>query len=506
MIPSAEKDSDQSIDVLLTYPSDPVRLFDSMVPLGLASIAAVLEANSYKVKVIDFNHYKGDFRKDQRTWQPKIVGIGGTTATRQGSFLTARLTREVLPTVPVVYGGPHASFTARDTLTHVLEIDYVVKGEGEYPFLALCDHFIRHAPVDIEKINGLCYRTTNNIAENPCVRIDNLDALPLPARHLFGGRYRQTLDIFNNLDAEFLLTSRGCPAHCTFCSASRMFGGGVRYRSMENIKAELDSLIKTKKMEALKLFDSTFTSSHDHVAAFCDMIGPYNILWECEVRADTLDRRMLANMKQAGCVYINVGLETSNKTLLARAAKNISTEQVENALGWCREVGIRTKVFMIFGHAGQTFDECKQDIAYINKHRDKIDFFATTVGMRVYPGTPLETMVKKNQGMPADFSWVRYKSPLKNLLLCEMGDVFILSQPGLGFVRLFLVIVLLAKQKTLTSGAYLMKMLAQNAGVYLDRLLTCFIHFQHRVTRMMDQCKPQLRHEVKNISISCRKL
>jgi anaerobic magnesium-protoporphyrin IX monomethyl ester cyclase len=151
----SEKNTGGIIDVLLTYPSDPVRLFDSMVPLGLASIAAVLEANSYKVKVIDFNHYKGDYRKDLRAWQPKIVGIGGTTATRRGSFLTARLTKEVLPSVPVVYGGPHASFTARDTLTHVLEIDYVVKGEGEYPFLALCDHFAGHQPIELGAIKGL---------------------------------------------------------------------------------------------------------------------------------------------------------------------------------------------------------------------------------------------------------------------------------------------------------------------------------------------------------------
>jgi anaerobic magnesium-protoporphyrin IX monomethyl ester cyclase len=391
-----EKHCASTIDVLLTYPSDPVRLFDSMVPLGIASIAAVLEENSYKVKVIDFNHYTGDYRKDLAAWQPKIVGIGGTTATRRGSFLTARLTREILPGVPVVYGGPHASFTARDTLTHVLEIDYVVKGEGEYPFLALCDYFVKGLPRDLCTIPGLCFRTADDIAENPCERIDDLNSLPLPARHLFPGPYRLTLDLYD-LEAEFLLTSRGCPAHCTFCSASRMFSGGVRYRSMEHIRAELDRLVATRRIEALKLFDSTFTSSPYHVAAFCDLIGRYNILWECEVRADTLNRKMLGAMKQAGCVYINVGLETANPAIMAQTAKHISAQQVEQCLRWCREVDMKTKVFMIFGHPGQTFDECRQDIAYINRHRDMIDFFATTVGMRVYPGTPLETMLKKTR-------------------------------------------------------------------------------------------------------------
>jgi len=253
---------------------------------------------------------------------------------------------------------------------------------------------------------------------------------------------------------------------------------------MAHIQQELEGLLAEKRVDALKLFDSTFTSSPDHVAAFCHMIRPYHLLWECEVRADSLDRHLLGMMKQAGCVYINVGLETACKRVQAKTAKNISTGQVEQCLLWCREVAIKTKVFMIFGHAGQTFDECKQDIAYINTNRGLIDFFATTVGLRVYPGTPLETMLKKNRLMPADFSWATYKAPLTNLLLFEPGNVFILDQPGLNFLRLFLVILLLAKQKTITSGAYILKMLTLNARIYLDRLFSCAIHFQHRMTRL----------------------
>jgi radical SAM superfamily enzyme YgiQ (UPF0313 family) len=472
------------IDILLTYPSDPVRLFDSLIPLGIASIAAVLEVHDYNVKVLDLNHYHGDFRRDLKRWNPKIVGIGGTTATRKESFLTARLTKETLPSVPVVFGGVHATFAATDTLTHMPEIDFIVKGEGEYSFLNLCDQLIKNPGAAISTLAGVCYRSGNGIVENPPQRIENLDGLPLPARHLFNGRYDLTLDFFK-LSAEFIMTSRGCPACCTFCSASRMFPGGVRYRSMEHIKQELDEILRKKHVPALKLFDSTFTSSPKHVAAFCDLIRPYDLSWECEVRADTVDHSMLHRMKQAGCVYINVGLETASRHLLARTAKNISTEQVEACLAWCHEIGIKTKLFMIFGHPGQTFGECMADISYIKEHKKMIDFFATTVGMRVYPGTALEASLKKNNLIPGDFSWARYKAPLKNWLLFEPGDVLILDQPGLNFFALLVVIILLAKQMTLTSGPYILKMLALNTRVYGYRLFLSALHLRHRITRLI---------------------
>jgi hypothetical protein len=115
-------------DVLLTYPRERFVIFEDMIPHGLASIAAVLESDGLKVRVVDFTHYRGDFRKDLHWWNPKVIGIGGTTATRRGSFHIARIAKEELPDVPTVYGGVHASFTAEDTLNNVTSIDYVIQG------------------------------------------------------------------------------------------------------------------------------------------------------------------------------------------------------------------------------------------------------------------------------------------------------------------------------------------------------------------------------------------
>jgi radical SAM superfamily enzyme YgiQ (UPF0313 family) len=456
-------------DVLLTYPSEKFSIFEPMVPTGLASMGAVLEEAGYSVKTVDFTFYKGDFRRDLKKWQPAIIGIGGTTPTRKASFLTAHLSKQVLPNVPVVYGGVHASFTAKDTLENVPQIDYVIKGEGELPFLKLCNKFIRRGPVNKNEVNGLCFRTRDGIVENKPKRLDNLDDLPMPARHFFKDNYKMRLD-FCGLEADYLITSRGCPASCTFCSASSMFPGGVRFRSAGNMKG-------------LKIFDSTFTASEYHVYKFCDMIKHYGLLWECEIRADTVGRNLLALMKDAGCYYINMGLETTNKRLLKSLAKNISVRQVERVLAWCGELDIKAKVFLSYGHPGQTYEECLKDVRYVKDKKGAIDFYANTIGMRIYPGTALEKRARRQGVIAPDFSWARFKPPFRNLLLLEPGDTLILEQKQLSIFRLFSVMIRLIFQKTVLSSDYIRKITFQTVAALISMVFKRIRYVRHNLER-----------------------
>lgn len=453
--------------VLLTYPADGFRFFDSMIPMGIASIAACLEQAGFLVKVVDFNHYHGDFRRDLARWRPQIVGIGGTTPTRKGGFFTARVVKQVLPDSWTVYGGPHASFAASDTLNHIPDMDFVIRGEAECPLTLLCEKFVRKKDIAFSEVKGLCYRSNGKIVENGHSRIDDLSSLPLPARHLFPGEYPMKLDFFG-VPADFLLTSRGCPVSCSFCSASRMFPGGVRYRNMESIRLEIDRIVANRNIGALKVFDSTFTSKEEHVLAFCQTITPYNLLWECEIRADTVDRKMLTKMRDAGCRYVNMGLETSTPRLLSRISKKISIEQVVQSLRWCRELGIRTKLFMIFGHPGQTWQECENDLEFLRQHSNEIDFLAANVGMRIYPGTRLETELRRAGFLDRDFSWATYTPPFRNWALMEFGDVPILLQTTLGARKLVKVFVGLLLNRMVMPRGYLKRILLQNVSVLFD--------------------------------------
>jgi anaerobic magnesium-protoporphyrin IX monomethyl ester cyclase len=466
---------DTPCDVLLAYPAERINVFSYMMPLGLASIAAVLEQHRYTVRAVDFAHYSRDFRREIARWKPAVAGIGGTTATRKGSFLAARLIKETLPGTVVVYGGVHASFSAKDTLANVPWIDYVIKGEGEFSFLSLCDMLTGKTSDPLKSIPGLAYRSNGSIVENPMARIDDLDMLPLPARYLFPTPPKLILD-FVNVDADCIMTSRGCPACCDFCSASRMFPGGVRYRSMDHVAAEIDAVRARRPIQGLKLFDSTFTSNPEHVRNFCRMIAPQRLLWECEIRADDrIDEALLSDMKHAGCCYVNMGLETVSTRLLKQSGKNISVAKAETVLDSCKKLGILTKVFFTFGHLDETFGECIEDIRYMKSKKDRIDFYATTVG---------------DDG----FSWVRYRPSWKNLLLLEFGDVRILSQPQLNYSHFFRIILLLIGQGTVLSKEYIIRFFIIQGGIKTAALLIAACRYAvHRLRRSAE-------HAVQRIS------
>jgi anaerobic magnesium-protoporphyrin IX monomethyl ester cyclase len=455
--------SEPPFDIVIAYPAETFRIFDTMIPLGIGSIIAVLQKSGYTVRFVDFNHYRGDFASDLRKWSPRLVGIGGTTPTRLESFKIARLVKRTIPEIPTVYGGVHATFTAGDTLRHVPEIDYILKGEGEFSFAELSRKFVRGEDIRLSGVSGLCRRDDGRVLENPAARIDDLDTLPVPVREMEDIGYSFKMD-FCGLEGDFIMTSRGCPARCTFCSASAMFPGGFRFRSMDKVRDELEMLLAAERpFRGLKIFDSTFTANREHVLRFCDMIRRYGIQWECEVRADTVDFPLLKEMKEAGCYYVDIGLETSNPRLLRSLNKNITLRQVDDTLDGCKTLGIKTKLFMIFGLLDETPDDCRRDVRYLKERKDRVDHFAATFGLRVYPGTAIERQLIRRKVMPDDFSWATYRPSRSNWLLLEFGNSYILRQPRLSFFRLLRVGLSLLMQRTLMSSGHIVKLLTSNA-------------------------------------------
>jgi anaerobic magnesium-protoporphyrin IX monomethyl ester cyclase len=474
-----------SIDVLLTYPTDGLRLFQSMIPLGLLSIGTVLKNAGYTVKIIDFNHYTRDFRRDLRAWQPKIIGIGGTTPSRSGSFLTAQIAKKALPGVSIVYGGVHASFTTQETLQHIPQIDYIIQGEGERSFAALCDYVTGRCDVPIDHIPGLARRVGAEIVAAKPQRINDLSLLPIPDRTMLPFDYKLTMEFLGG-PGDFIITSRGCPAACNFCAASRMFPGGIRLRNTESVGAEIETLLSRRPLAGLKLFDSTFTADREHVLAFCKLIRQFRLAWECEIRADTVDADLLRVMRESGCYYINMGMETINKAHLARIAKGISPAQVLHVLEICKQIGIRSKVFFTFGHPQQTFKECREDIRFIEEHRNAIDFFAVTVGMRIYPGTRLASGSKEAGILRRTFAWTRSAASWRNLLVFEPGDVPILFQKQLGPFRLLVLLLTLLSKRLICTEHFLMAMVLENMRGIIRRLVLQARFTGHRVRRVSE--------------------
>ncbi len=424
------------IDILLVNPRETGGFFEKMPPLGLASIAANLEKNEYSVKIIDFEIDKQPLEYWLNLFHPRFLGISGTTHTRFESFRLAREAKTFDKTITVVYGGVHASCAAVNTLNKIPEIDFIVRGEGEETIVNMIKAY--KTDLDFSVIRGLAYRGEGVIIDNPPAYRVDLNDLPMPAYHLLEMKRYALRMPFNNRKGISLITSRGCQARCSFCSASHMFNHLVTTRSAPLAVDEISRIFTTYGYEAVKIFDSTFTIDRDHALGFCREIMERGLKfpWECEIRVGSVDVELLERMRDAGCYYVDVGIESGSQKVLDLMRKGITVEQAHDTLELCHKVGLKTKAFFSYGHIGETMKDVDATFAFIEQHSAMIDMVASGAGVRIYPGTYLDTYARKNDLLPADFEWsLPYKDERLDSIF-QAPSVPVLIQTQLGFAEL----------------------------------------------------------------------
>lgn len=430
------------LTILAVYPERQSHLvFDRMPPLGMAWIAAVIRDAGFEVRLIDEQVDRGSAAKLAEEMKPSLVLLGGTSHTRFEAFARAADMKAAYPPSLVVYGGPHASFTATDTLANIKTIDIVVHGEGEGIVLELARW--RESGGDckeLSEIRGISFRVDGDVHttdRRPFNR--DLDLLPLPARDLLPmDRYGMKLD-YLGLPAMHIMTARGCPFACSFCSASKMFGRMYAMRSPSLVVDEIETLVVRYGMKGLKIFDSTFTTNRRHVMDFCDELERRGLVmpWECEVRVGTVDRTLLERMQRTGCYYIDVGIESGDHHILEQMGKGIELEEAERLLSLCHEMGIRTKAFFTVGHIGETLEAGRRTIDFIKRNRKHITLIGYNPGIRIYPGTQVEDYAREHDLFPAGFRW---SHPYENRdclkLYLPVDNVPLLLQPQMGIQEL----------------------------------------------------------------------
>jgi anaerobic magnesium-protoporphyrin IX monomethyl ester cyclase len=394
-------------DVLLIHPGDRMKTFCHMPPLGLAGITSYLNSKGISTGLVDFQVNNKNIDSVLVENKPAVVGIGGTTHTRFEGFSIAHRTKLYDPRIKVLYGGPHASFTADDTLKHIPDIDIVVRGEGELTAHRVAKHLLSGS-ADLTDIPGISYRRNGDIIHNPdAERIPDLDILPFPFRDPDTLKLYSLQLEFLNLPAASVMGSRGCPVNCTFCSASAMFGTKLTLRSPKRIVDEIEMLLKEYRFKGIKFFDSTLTLDHNHAEELCNEIirRKLNFPWECEIRVNGITYNLLRMMRNAGCYYIDFGVESASPSVIKTMHKGITMDQVQNVFHWAKELGIFTKAFFTFGHFGETIDNAYTTVEFMEKFSKYITVAAIGVGIRVYPGTEVELQAKSNGSLNRDFSW-----------------------------------------------------------------------------------------------------
>jgi len=432
------------MQILAVYPEEPeLAVFEKMPPLGMLWVAGTLRRAGYEIEFLDQQIDERDPGAVAQEGCPRLLLLGGTSHSRFASFEAARRVKRTSPETRVVYGGPHASFTAEDTLTHVPEIDIIVHGEGEETSAELAEWSIRGEGrwEDLEAIRGISYRLGGRIARTPPrPAIADLDALGPPDRSLVPmDRYRMQMD-YLDLPGTSIMTARGCPIMCSFCSAAAMFGKTYRARDPQAVVDEVEELITRHRAKGIKIFDSTFTLNRHHVERFCDELQRRGIRvpWECEIRVGSVDRPLLEKMREAGCYYVDVGVESGSQRVLDECVrKRISIAKAEELLRWTREMGLLTKVFFTSGHPGETYAEGRETLRFIRRNRRSIRLQAYQAGIKIYPGTYVEEFAREHDLLPDGFRWsAPYENRDNRALMRAVDNVPLLLQPGLGLAEL----------------------------------------------------------------------
>ncbi len=342
-------------------------LFFNSPPLGIAYLAAVLEQKGHRVSILDAPVERIDFQQTLgriEEFGAHVVGITSTTNFFHNAEALGARVKEKWPDMPVVIGGPHMSSFP----DHCMErecFDVGVRHEGEITFPELLDAI--HDRSRWPQIQGIAYRENGRLVKNePRPPIDDLDALPFPARHLLKNElYVPQPNDEHGLPKFAMITARGCPYQCIFCDKSAM---GKRYRAMSPERAmdEVEMVLKDYGAKDIAFVDSTFTVHPERVERFCEIILDRGLKfsWTCTARADKVTKPLLALMHRAGCWRIRLGVESGNDEVLKFIKKNVTKEQVRNAATWAAEVGMQPKAFFMVGHLVDTPETINETIDF----------------------------------------------------------------------------------------------------------------------------------------------
>lgn len=385
-----------------------MEFYSRFTPLGLGTLNAVLRRDGFDARIVNCSAWtwrrKESFLQAER---PDLFGVSVFTFNRHEAMRLAALARAANPNCLIIAGGPHATHMPRHLLAHYPQVDVVVRGEGEETLLELARARARGDLRErLDSIPGVTCRTPargpiaagfSDTPERPVIL--NLDTLPHPSAD------PATVGVDPTTQFEFIITSRGCPAACTFCSSPDFWGRGMRFRSAANMIEEVRLLRDRHGVVYVSVRDDTFTVNKKRVIDFCRGLidQKIDLLWDCQSRVNAVDEERLAWMRRAGCTHIQYGVESGSPRMLQRLNKGITVDQVRSAAAVTRRVGLGLSIYLITGIESETDDDLESTIRLIEEIRPHDGLVSP---MTIYPGTTLHEEARARHGLTDDY-WVK---------------------------------------------------------------------------------------------------
>ncbi|MFT7487381.1 MAG: anaerobic magnesium-protoporphyrin IX monomethyl ester cyclase [Candidatus Paceibacteria bacterium] len=362
-------------------------------PIELAHVASVLEAEGHEVVIHDGDARELDLAGSHKaicSEKPDFVCLDSSSTSLERDLELAGLVRRDLG-IPVGILGSQVSYTP-DEIFEGDNVDVVIRGEPEHIVRDLAQRLA--ANEDFKGVAGASWRAADGqvVHEAEREKINALDDLPLPARHLLDNQaYR-----FPGIDGAIttVKSSRGCPLNCSFCGYTLAQGLRFRFRSPEHVLAELEDLYRVHGIRHVVFRDPIFSTKRNRVLELCQgmLDRGLDIEWQCETAVKVLDRELLEIMAKAGCRHISLGVESGNEEIQRKhcGAKLLDHAQAKEVFVAARDFGIETRAFCMIGFPEETesmVDETLRLVEHLDP--DQVQFCAVTA----YPGTPLYEML-----------------------------------------------------------------------------------------------------------------
>jgi radical SAM superfamily enzyme YgiQ (UPF0313 family) len=379
-------------DLLLTHGyflhEDPkeMQIMKPYPPLGILYICSHLRSRGFAVDVHDSTFSTQEaLHKQLREETPAILGVYANLMTRPK---VVRILQEAKRHGwKIIVGGPEPGAYAEEYLR--AGADVVVMGEGELTMEELLPILRSGGAQLLHDVRGIAFLDKNGspVRTPPRPQIQNLDAQPWPEREAIDTqRYVDTWRTHHGMGSISLITARGCPYHCEWCS-HQVYGQTHRRRKPRFVADELEWLRKRYKPDMLWFADDVFTIHHGWLQEWRDQVTSraLHIPFECISRADRLTEEVIRTLAELGCFRLWIGSESGSQRILDRMKRGVTIEQVQRATKLCRDHGIQTGMFLMWGYEGEEIEDIEATIEHVRA--SKPDVFLTTIS---YPikGTP----------------------------------------------------------------------------------------------------------------------
>jgi anaerobic magnesium-protoporphyrin IX monomethyl ester cyclase len=359
--------------------------------------------------------------------RPDVFGINCSTHTFLSAIGALEKMHEALPETTLVMGGYHSTFAAEKILQDYPFVDYVIKGEAERAFPDLLDRLeTGQEPADVE---GISYRHDGSVAGQPLAVIKDLDALPFPDRTMLGdleyGYFHQNIRLtFGKFTT--IVSSRGCPFSCTYCSCAAFSQRRWRARSATNVVDELEGLYD-QGYENVVFVDDNFTLKKSRVTEICDEIHERKIRMRfyCEGRVDNAPYELLRTMKRAGFEVIYFGVESPTPHVLEYYRKGITALQAQKAVADAKRAGMIVVTSFIIGAPVEARADIQRTIDFIRAlrpHAVQVNILDCLVGTPIWDDLVRDGIVAADDWKRNHRIWEYHNDGLTQDILGQLSE------------------------------------------------------------------------------------